>query len=517
MTVEVFTPWSSAKPLAQGAAPSWLPAADADRVQAYETFERMYWNERNTFKLLSRGTNEQPIYIPNPRIIVDTVARYVAKQLGFVAQPMEIPGQPAPAPAAGGQAGAQTEATVATQWFRALFNREVFFSNFHASKLYGIMQGDYAFHILANPLKPEGRRLTIRTVNPGNYFPIYDDQSDPESLRAVRLADVLVLDKEYVRVQEYRKISNDDGTAQIQSSMNIFAPDKWTEEGADPETVEGFTPVAPFLLDDRIQAIPVYHVRNNPKPNQPFGNSELRGSERLAAAVNQSISDEELVLVLEGLGVYATDAGPPEDEEGNTLNWILGPGRVVELNSPEARFMRVNGVSTVGPFQDHLKYIDGKMGDATGVNDASTGKVDVQVAESGIALALRLSPLLSRVEYYDMEITGKLTQMWFDIATGWLPVYEGADFPGVQVMPTLGSKLPVNRKEKVGELNEMLRLGVITTEYYLAEMEKLGYQFPDGIATMAAAAKAEQAERTALATPADEQRADTEVPEQVTT
>jgi hypothetical protein len=498
VTEIAFTPWSTAEPMFQGAAPTWVPESDQARVRSYELYEQMYWQHRNTFKLVQRGTNAQPIYIPNPRIVVDTSARYVAKGLGFNAQPMADPG-------AGVVAGNQADATLAREWFNALFAREKFMSRFAANKLYGLMRGDWIFHITGNENKAEGRRLSLLTVNPGSYFPIYGDVTDPESLQAVILADLFTFGgKQFVRRQLYRRTLNTDGTYTISSELALFNtdPEKWLNLEGVPETVEGFKPIPRQDLDDRIQAIPVYHIPNNPAPNQTFGNSELRGMEILAGAVNQSISDQELVLVFEGLGIYATDAGSPTDDEGNDVNWVLGPGRVLE-HDPDHKFYRVNGVSSVGPFLDHVRYIESKMGDATGANEAAIGKVDVQVAESGVALALRLGPLLSRAEYMETFITDTTVNMWFDIGTMWLPVYEGQDFPGIAVRPTYGSKLPLNRKEKFNELVQMHTIGVITTEFFLDECAKLGYEFPDGTQAMAKAALAEQQARTDAAMPTD--------------
>jgi hypothetical protein len=507
MTEMAFGPYSTAKPLFSGSAPSWVPDSERDRVQTYRLYEELYWTHLETFRIYQRGSDTPPIYIPNPRIVVDTTSRYVAKGLNFAVRTEDLPGQET-------DRGASTEsAMLARQWFSALFRREKFFSKFQASKLYGIMRGDYAFHVFANPNKVEGRKITIQSVNPSNYFPVYDDLTDPESLRAAILADLVLLDgKEFVRRLMYRKITQDDGTNLITSELEYFKPDGWYptagKEEPQPERIAGVTTIPEAPLDERIQAIPVYHIPHNPTPNEVFGNSDLRGIERVHAAVNQTITDEDLALILEGLGLYATDANPPTDDDGNAMNWILGPGRVLELQGqPNAKFVRINGVGSVGPYLDHAKYLEGKADEAVGVNEVAKGRVDVTVAESGIALALRLNPLLSRVDYIETFITDVTTSMWYDLATGWLPVYESAEFPGIIILPAYGQKLPVNRKERFAELNKMLELGIITSQFYLEEAEKLGYQFPDGAAAMVQAAMLEQQARTDLTVPSAEQRA----------
>lgn len=476
--------WATVAPLFRGTAPAWVPGEHLERVRAYDTYDDIYWNVKDTFVLQQRGTESQPIgpiYVPNPRIIVGTVARYLAKGLDFAATPRLVPGEDS--------ASTPEEALLAQQWFRSLFDRELFFSQFTMNKVFGIIRGDYLFHVIGDPNKPEQRRISIKTVHPGNYFPVYDDVTDPESLRAVFLAELITLNDgsgdQFVRRQKYSRVRNEDGTAAVTTELALFKPDDWyPEPGKDepePVQVQGFTPIPPTPLDPRITAIPVYHIQHNPEPNRLYGNSELRGLERIVAAVNQSITDEELTLVLEGLGVYATDAGSPVDDEGNKVAWRLGPGRVLEMQNPDSKFVRVNGVESVGPFLDHIKYLEDKVEEATGVNDAAKGSVDVSVAESGIALALRLSPLLARVELDDTYVTGKLTQMWYDLATGWLPTYEDVEFPGTEVRPTLADKLPINRKERFDELLTMVKEKIVSRKWARARMAELGYEIPEEI------------------------------------
>lgn len=473
--------WATASPLFRGTAPAWVPAEHQERVRAYDLYDDMYWNVKDTFRLSLRGTDESgivgPIYVPNPKVIVGTVARYLAKGLSFAATPRLVPGEE-PAPEA-------EENTLAQQHFQALFDREMFFSQFSMSKVSGITRGDYLFHVLGDPNKADGRKLTIRSVHPGNYFPVYADITDPESLQAAYLAELVTTPTgdQFVRRQRYTRTRNPDGTASITTELALFKTDEWFpvagKDEPEPVQVEGFTVIPPTPLDDRIQAIPLYHIQHNPEPNRLFGNSELRGLERVVAAVNQSITDEELTLVLEGLGVYATDAGPPTDDEGNEVPWRLGPGRVLEMQSPGGKFVRVNGVSSVGPFLDHIAYMEGKVEEATGVNDAAKGKVDVSVAESGIALALRLAPLLARVELDETYVTGKLTQMWYDLANGWLPAYESVDFPTTEIRPTLGEKLPVNREKKIAEIFQLVEAKLVSKKWARAKLAEFGYEIAE--------------------------------------
>jgi hypothetical protein len=115
----------------------------------------------------------------------------------------------------------------------------------------------------------------------------------------------------------------------------------------------------------------------------------------------------------------------------------------------EKDFKRVNGAGSVAPYQDHLQYLHGQIDDVTGTNDVTRGHADVQVAESGIALALRLNPLFSRMIEKELIITDVMTQMLFDLRK-WFGVYEGAAVPNlenIRWIPTYGDRLPVNKQQ----------------------------------------------------------------------
>jgi hypothetical protein len=244
-------------------------------------------------------------------------------------------------------------------------------------------------------------------------------------------------------------------------------------EGDDNVPVE-------FELDDRITSIPVYHIKNNRVPGAPFGTSELEGLEFLINSINQTISDEELTLALEGLGLYATTSSPPVDDDGNEVNWRLGPGWVVEIDS-ESEFKRVNGIGSVEPSQAHAAYLEAKMREAAGVPDIAIGNVDVNTAESGIALAFKMGPILAANEEKEGEILAIMDQLMFDLVTMWLPVYEGLTTPA-RAVSIVDDPLPTNRKAVLDEVLGMLSTDppLISTAYARTLLsEKLGYDFAD--------------------------------------
>ena len=444
MAVGVFSPYSTVTPFVT-TMPSWVRPEDQERIASYQVYEEIYWNVPESFKLVLRGTENKPIYLPSARTIVETANRYVGKKLKWRPDPTL------------GSTGDQDNIAAA---FNSLFLREAFASKYNSNKRYGLIRGDWVFHVTADDTKAQGERISLHTVDPGSYFPITEDEivagGSPERVVKVHLAEQFIdtngvygaKGKTLVRRQTYEKLDN----GLIQSSTLIADPDKWFDDTKAGTLYE----VRPFTLDARITAIPVYPVRNFDEPGNLFGSSEIRGFERIIAAMNQSVSDTDIALALEGLGLYATSTSGPVDDDGNDVDWIIGPGRVVE-NVP-ADFRRVNGVASVKPAQDHVNLLYSFMKEASGTPDAAVGKIDVQVAESGVALALELAPMLSKASEKDTIIVDALAQMAYGLSTMWFPVYEGANFGDARILPILNEadKLPVNRQAVLTEVTTMM-------------------------------------------------------------
>lgn len=460
-----MTPYSTVTGLsgtvtgADNSAPSWVPwVIDQQRVFSYQLYEQIFWGIPDTFKLVARGTEDKPIYLPSARKIVEACDRYVASNFTWV-----------------------TSDETAKAFFDTLFAREAFRSGFQGNKLYGIIRGDWCWHIMGNSAKPEGSRLTIRALDPGSYFPIFD-QNDVDRVIGCHIVEMMGEgDETRIKRLTYRKTE----TGGITSEIGTFKLDEWGEPDAKPETI--LQPLT--ALDPRITALPVYHVRNFFEPQNPFGSSEIRGFERIVGAMNQSISDEDLTLAMDGLGMYATNS-TAVDEEGNPTDWDIGPAKVMELKGDRsaAYFERIQGVGSVVPFQDHLNYLEGQLMSGSGTPEIAAGKVDVSIAESGIALLLQMGPILSKAEKKDMLILDTHNQMFYDLLRGWGPVYEGLSVADdVQVTAHVGDKLPRNREQTFNELVAMLQNKVIDTQYFRDEMSKMGYEFPSDLATRVAA------------------------------
>lgn len=470
----VFTPYATGESLF-GSKPSWVAdPLDQQRLMSYVLYETIYWNVPQVFQLSQRGTDDKPIYVPAGRTIIDTSNRYTAP--GYSVSVSDLAG------------GTDTADVLAARMaLDDLMKRERFKSKFRGAKRYCQIQGDWIWHITANPDKPVGTRISMSVVDPSHYFPVHDPDNI-EKVIAVFLAEqVAIGNDQFVRRVCYRKTAaTATSPPQISVEEGLFPVDAWQDLEAQPEQV--IRPMA--MMPPEITAIPVYHTKNFEEPGNPFGSSEIRGMERLIAGLHQTISDEDLTLAMNGLGMYVTDAPPPIDPDTRrTVAWRLGPGRVVQVpvGNPPHKWERVTGVSSVTPYGDHYDRLWEGIKQATGSPDVAIGSVDVAIAQSGIALALQLSPIIAKSSEKNDLIAESHDQMWHDLVNMWYPAFEETTFTEVKVESGFSDAVPVDRDTRFKELNDMLAGGVIDDQYYRDEVAKLGYEFPEDMAARALA------------------------------
>lgn len=464
MAVEVeFGKWSDVQKYV-ATKPGWVPGAHQERIAAYRVYQEVYWSHvAGGYKIMNRGLDaeDQPLYVPSGRIVVDTINRYVAPKLTFSVDT---------------STGSETTQLAAAQAFQNLFARERFASRYAAAKRDGLIDGDWGWHITADPAKPQNSRLSLTPFKAENYFPVYEDEmvegGDPDKLVMVVLAEqVMVGEDQRVRTQRY--IRQENGT--ILSTLDLWETDKWflwryDDDAAEP--VEVLIPPTP--LPSQITAFPVYHVPNRPGSGEVFGNSPMRGLIGLQAALNQANTDEDLALALMGLGVYTTeDQGKPIDPlTGQPRDWLLYPGIVVE---GVKNMRKVEGITNLQPYTDHIGRLEGYFADATGATDAARGRLEVQEAESGIALQLRLGPTLALAEEQDQIVLDVHRQMFYDLTQMWFPAFEGMNFTDVTVLPVLGDKLPVNRAGEVEMVGQLVLNNILSAASARQYLIKKGF------------------------------------------
>lgn len=484
--------YESIRPYFAGAAANLAASTDdQDRVQAYDAYEGFYKNNPETFKLTQRGDDDSPVYIPSAKKIIEATNRFLAVGWDYVVK----------------GAGAATT----KEFLDQLWRREKMRTKFTYQRRYGLIRGDAIWHIIADVDKPEGRRLTIQEIKPHHYFPIKDDENSPERVTGVHLCD-LVKDfrdktKQLARRQTYRKVFNDAGIVTgIESSLGLYEIGKWDDRNLEPNEISLVKQLKqPFIIPG-VMSIPVYHIPNGYNGEGEFGTSQIQGIESVIAGVNQTLSDEQLTLVMQGLGVYWTNAGPAVDENDQETTYEIGPARVLEV-PVDGKIERLSGVSSVAPMIDHMNFALQEAQLGAGIPDIAAGRVDVAIAESGISLKLQLAPILAQNKEKEDDMLGVYDQMIFDICTMWLPQFEQfTDAEDVDISFKVDDPMPVNREAEIKEILELVvppSPGVpalITLEMAVERLKKLGWEYPaSAVADLVA-----DAEKAARVSAADE-------------
>ncbi len=491
------TPYSTAMPyvVADAASAGWQSDYDRQRLAAYDLYDDMYHNDPARYRLMLRGSDEKPIYVPTAGSIIKSLARYVGKNWGFrVVEPVADPGEEA-------VEVTPEQIALAQATYGKLFARERLLSRYRSGVPEWLRRGDWCWFISADETKAAGRRISVRPIDPRRYYPLNGDATDLSRVTGQQLIEeVLVGDTFALYVQTWLKASDpghpDYGQEEPEEGFPItYQADVYdVKDFDDPAkrkrlSSQQYASVAQEYIEG-ITNLPIYHIKNNEETDDPFGRSDLAGLESMVSGINQAITDEDLALALMGIGMYTTDSGAPVDETtGQPTNWKLGPNRVVETDEGTT-FRKVDGIDDVKPFQDHVGYMRDQAQGNAGLSDVSVGTAQNVSAESGIALAIKFSPTQDTVVVKNDNSNGVLTQMLHDLKE-WFSAFEQIDLGEVEIVSVTEDKnlLPFDREGRWNELMEGIAAKLFTIEYAIqVAAEEFGYVFPAGYAAAARAA-----------------------------
>lgn len=432
---------------------------DKVRLKSYMIWEDMYSNRPENIRITLRSDDDEDsieIYMPSAKKCIEAVNRFLAVGWKIAVDPTM-------------EQDPETASTVGV-FMDKLFKRERLKSKLAQMKRYMLIKGDALLHIRADPYKRAGARICIDELKPEHYFPI--ENADGERI-GCHIVDVIENPKtssilrfhrgnEIVRRQTYRKEINEKTgipTGRIISQLAYFEVGKWDDRVLLPKQLNMIEELrAPYFLPSAITQIPVYHWANNAPPGSTFGLSELSGVESIVTAINQSMSDEDLTLIMQGLGVYWTDASPPLNAAGEQVEWDISPRTVVQVASG-GQFGRVSGITTVQPFGDHIKALDEAMQQALGVPDIAIGVVDSTIAESGISLQLKLGPLIAKNQEKELGLLDVADQFIYDLVNGWFVAYEKLYTVGASFINQFDDAMPRNQSKELLDLMSMWSQG----------------------------------------------------------
>jgi hypothetical protein len=425
---------------------------DRKRLKAYELYEDFYSNRPEHIRVTLRGEDDDcvEIYMPSAKKCIEAVNRFLAVDFDYQLDP---------------DSGTETTQQAVDTMLTSYFDKHEIRTKFGNFKRYGLVKGDALLHIQAFPWERAGNRVCVHELKPEHYFPIEDFVSGQTI--GCHIVDVILnpknsaktrnfSDQWIVRRQTYmRQMSEPDKdgnqmpTGRITSKLCLCQVSRWDDRNEENEIVIIEDLQNEFVLDERITNIPVYHWGNNTPPGSSFGMSELAGVETLINAMNQSMTDEDLTLITQGLGVYWSDASPPIDENGDEVPWEIGPGYVVQIASG-ANFGRVTGVSSLTPFHEHIQILDENMQQAMAVPDVAIGMVDVAAVESGIALQLKFGPLLAHNKEKEPCLEKVINEFIEDLLV-WLTVYESLVAENVVATAVFGDPMPQNKTQMLAD------------------------------------------------------------------
>lgn len=459
-------------------------AMDQARIQAYNLYQDLYENAPESLVISMRGAQSLPLYCPSGRKIVNATDRFLAKNFEYYVSPEGVD-------------GAKTDAGTLIQvenYMRSFFDREGMVLKFSRVKKLALARADSVFMLTADPNKAEGTRISIHEVDPRQVFEI-DHPSDASRIAGFYIVELITdyrednqktTTKQVVRRTAYRKeLVDGQYTGKVTHEVTHWTVGKWDDRTLPddklervPGTWKGVEYDIPLdYLPAPISELPIYIFANDKPENSTWGTSLLSGLETLVFGINQSLSDEDLTLVMQGLGMYVTNAAPPV-RDGVVTNWNVGPGIVIEIG-PEQEFTNVTGVSSVSPYQDHMNWIDEKgLAEASGTPAVAIGRVDVTVAESGISLQLQLDPLLSANKDRELALYITLNQLFYDLVSMWIPAYEGWQTNGAKVVALFDNPMPVNEAQKIQDVVLLRQSNLILTSMAVDALSEMGWKYP---------------------------------------
>lgn len=479
VTTTVTTPYAPAMAFAQGTLDTAFSGEyDAQRLLSYDLYDDLYSSSPEAVSLMLRGTDDKPIFVPTAKRMINALSRYVGKDWGFAASPVasDVSAEQGADPT--GAAGVDSTAyTAALDAMQALFDREQLLAVFSSSKKAWLRRGDWCWFVTANPLKAQGSRLTVRVIDPRSFHALTRDATDPYRVTAQQIVEETLYNETLAYdVQTWYRAGDPEYTGEGENIT--YEHVIWDQKDySDPKKRKVLEEVTKVAEVPNITSLPVYHIRNNWDPENPYGISDLSGLESVVAGINQAVSDEDLSLSLTGLGMYVTDSGAPVDANGQDTNWVLGPNQVVEVGEGRT-FTRVSGITSVTPQQDHIKYLEDLVFRTVGLSDVALGTADAP--EAGIALAMKLQPVADVASEKNILINSLMTQLLYDLATQWFPTYEGIDMSMVKFTSTTAHDLlPFDRDARFLELTSLFTAGAITVEYLHTKLrEDFGYDIP---------------------------------------
>src|SRR6266498_743081 len=211
MVTSLITKYNSVIKTLTRPMPTWVNDPDDQvRVAAYDAYDDMFKNVPDTFRVVLRGEEDSPIYVPSSRKIVEATNRYLAKDWSWTIA----------------ASNENDRMALQTALFQ-LFKRERMTSKFYSLKRNFLKKGDGLFHITFDGWKVVGERLSINEIDPRHYFRIFSPSNNDDTIGCY-IVNLLWADDGQTQIAqrlEYR----DTSTGAVSTRLTFWQLDGWDD------------------------------------------------------------------------------------------------------------------------------------------------------------------------------------------------------------------------------------------------------------------------------------------------
>ncbi|GAA1919643.1 hypothetical protein [Streptantibioticus ferralitis] len=483
-------------------AASWLPPHELRRLAAYKVLAA--YDNNQAGQLAAASGDDAALdrrELGDAAKLVDTALGYLlGSEQQVVVLGAEHADEAAPQPGAVDAAGAQERLR---QWA----DKELLTLRVQQAERNAVLLGD-SVYVLA--WDPDKGRPTLRTYDPGFYFPQWDDDQDQDFPSRVHLAWELPEDPELGLKARVRRVTyelgpiSEDGTVARQypwepgkpSSVTCFLTDaEWAlDDLKQGETLDQL-PLGKAMfrvrpdgtalnrLDLLIDFVPVVHVTNTiPDGGEHWGRSViakvLQGLDELAA----TDSDSSAASATTGTPIIGLAGArlPVDRATGRPEQLTVQAGAVWQLGD-SGRMDALDTSPQLAELRARVEHLLDRIASNSRITSAGLGALDASKVPSGYALQLALGPLdalvgsmrLAREHKYRLLL--KFVQRLF----------QAGQVQGWTAGESLSARLawaphtPTDRAAVLDEVVQAYGAGVISLETAVRMLVDAGYPIDD--------------------------------------
>lgn len=343
----------------------------------------------------------------------------------------------------------------------------------------------------------EGDRPRLRTYNPGQYFPVLDDEDRNGWPKRVHIA------WEFEKVVDNQKRTFvTRATWELRDlSTSELRTHQWNDDPADVNCwyrkgtwklndIQHREP-DPNLFDDAkaewetdwmdldIDYIPVIHIPNTVAEEEHYGTSVFANVMQIFDDLISSDTDLQASSATTGSPPIAVGGvGLPVDEDGKVTSY--GPGTVWQTGDGAATM-----IDTSNSLDALLKYIDSlikRLSINVRIPESLMGRIKPSEVPSGITLALSFTPHASDIREKRLVRKEKYSLLFKFISRSLLKKGTIPEISDVELH--FGSFLPSHRKEVVDLVVQLMstKPPVISLETAVRMLMEAGFPIDDAVA-----------------------------------